>query len=260
MLHQVSLERGRRFDVDFSTGIARSLVGVPIVSCQALERMASLGAQDAIDNVLLEWWLMITLHEHGKLARILPVVVGDAWSNAGIEPTIRSFEQLGVWIACRLPPHTVSHATLAQLRSILGLIGLGHLTVRECSVRTVVQDLLRFDSAPMFALAATGTGHVANTQTLLDSSGPFQSAVSLIVQAVTRSLPVAANPNPAQEMSQNVGRFVSLARDSQQAEVHSREEQHAAVLEDQVIARRGAVAAENHAAATAARVQSIFFW
>ena len=67
-----------------AVGISRS-VAIPIVSQQALQRMTllRLAQSDEVDNVLLEWTLMLVLFDAGVLPSVLPLILGDSWANDG---------------------------------------------------------------------------------------------------------------------------------------------------------------------------------
>ena len=76
------LEDGRDFSADFAAALVNSLVAVPIVSYAALVRMFDLEADSNIDNVLLEWTLIIELLDSGDLKFCLPVMVGRVNQDA----------------------------------------------------------------------------------------------------------------------------------------------------------------------------------
>ena len=76
------LEDGRDFPTDFSTALINSLVAVPIVSYASLERMLKLTAGSNVDNVLLEWTLIVELMAIGHLKYCLPVMLGKVTPDA----------------------------------------------------------------------------------------------------------------------------------------------------------------------------------
>ena len=76
------LEDGRDFPTDFSTALINSLVAVPIVSYASLERMLKLTAGSNVDNVLLEWTLIVELMAIGHLKYCLPVMLGEVTPDA----------------------------------------------------------------------------------------------------------------------------------------------------------------------------------
>jgi len=75
------LESGLDFQEEFCVALSNSTMGIPIVSHWALERMMKLGDDAKVDNVLLEWILMLVLHRAGRLKRICPVLFGF-WDDA----------------------------------------------------------------------------------------------------------------------------------------------------------------------------------
>ena len=76
------LEDGRDFPTDFSTALINSRVAVPIVSYASLERMFVLTAESNVDNVLLEWTLIVELMAIGHLKYCLPVMLGEVTPDA----------------------------------------------------------------------------------------------------------------------------------------------------------------------------------
>jgi len=77
------LEDGRDFPTDFSTALINSLVAVPIVSYASLKGMLKLTAGSNVDNVLLEWTLIVELMAIGHLKYCLPVMLGEVTPDAG---------------------------------------------------------------------------------------------------------------------------------------------------------------------------------
>ncbi len=76
-LDQNRLEHGRKFSSDFAKGLINSLVVVPIVSSAALVRMFALKSDSNIDNVLLEWMLIVVLLARGHLKCCYPIMLGE---------------------------------------------------------------------------------------------------------------------------------------------------------------------------------------
>ena len=76
------LEEGRIFATDFSKALINSLVAVPIVSHAALDRMFSLKTDSNIDNVLLEWLLIVEMYASGHLKYCLPIMIGKVNEKA----------------------------------------------------------------------------------------------------------------------------------------------------------------------------------
>jgi hypothetical protein len=57
------LKDGERFDFQFMRAMCKATVVAPLVSWAALKRMTLLTEGAECDNVLLEWWLAVELHE-----------------------------------------------------------------------------------------------------------------------------------------------------------------------------------------------------
>ncbi len=73
------LKEGEQSDVAFMRALSNTLVVVPFVTAAALERMCTEGSVYSVDNVLLEWWLTLTLHQakQGRVRAVLPVICGE---------------------------------------------------------------------------------------------------------------------------------------------------------------------------------------
>ena len=76
------LEEGRIFSSDFANALIKSLVVVPILSSAALDRMFDLKSDSNIDNVLLEWMLIVVLLARGHLKFCFPIMVGEVKEDA----------------------------------------------------------------------------------------------------------------------------------------------------------------------------------
>jgi hypothetical protein len=76
------LEDGRIFSSDFAKALINSLVVVPIVSYSALIHMFYLKSDSNIDNVLLEWMLIVELLARGHLKFCYPIMVGEVKEDA----------------------------------------------------------------------------------------------------------------------------------------------------------------------------------
>jgi len=76
------LEEGRIFSSDFAKGLIKSLVVVPVLSSAALDRMFALKCDSNVDNVLLEWTLIVVLLARGHLKFCYPIMVGEVKEDA----------------------------------------------------------------------------------------------------------------------------------------------------------------------------------
>jgi hypothetical protein len=74
----VTLKAGLAFDESFMQAMLQSLVVVPLITPDALDRMKSAGSLNSVDHVLLEWWLAMTLLQSPgyPVIRIVPIVCG----------------------------------------------------------------------------------------------------------------------------------------------------------------------------------------
>jgi hypothetical protein len=70
------LQDGRNFQDDFAHALLKTSVPVVIVSTASLQRMVELHAGSAIDNLLLEWTLIVELLESKTMTHCLPVFIG----------------------------------------------------------------------------------------------------------------------------------------------------------------------------------------
>lgn len=80
IFHDVSsMSDGTNFELMFMQGVTRALVVTPLVTPSALLRMQDISRLDAVDNVLLEWWLALTLNRwpaDSRPRRVLPIFCG----------------------------------------------------------------------------------------------------------------------------------------------------------------------------------------
>ena len=58
---------------------------------------------NSVDNVLLEWMLMLVLQKAGRLHRIVPIVLGEAWSDDRVTPSMAEFEDFKKWVVANVP-------------------------------------------------------------------------------------------------------------------------------------------------------------
>ena len=87
-LDKERLQGGRNFQTDFCHALACSTLAMPLVSIAALRRMHTLHAGAEVDNLLLEWALIVELQEQGRLAACCPILLGrplDAGEASGAE-------------------------------------------------------------------------------------------------------------------------------------------------------------------------------
>jgi serine/threonine protein kinase/GTPase SAR1 family protein len=70
------LEDGRNFQDDFADALLNSQFPVVVMSTEALKRMVTLEAKSDIDNLLLEWTLILELLHLKKINMCLPIFIG----------------------------------------------------------------------------------------------------------------------------------------------------------------------------------------
>eukprot|EP00300_Choanocystis_sp_HF-7_P017400 c19720_g1_i3.p1 GENE.c19720_g1_i3~~c19720_g1_i3.p1 ORF type:complete len:692 (+),score=157.77 c19720_g1_i3:23-2077(+) len=90
-LDQKRLLEGRPLGEQLIAALLTSRVSVPIVSWQALERMALLTSQSPVDYVLMEWTVMVELHELGLPLLIQPIFLGQVSEHPGTNVQIGDF-------------------------------------------------------------------------------------------------------------------------------------------------------------------------
>jgi GTPase SAR1 family protein len=143
------LEDGRNFQEDFAEALLKSQFPVVIMSSEALKRMAKLESGSGIDNLLLEWTLILELLELKKMDMCLPIFIGtynqsaptcaDAISSIFDEVTLADGSKIRPIDS--LPDVPVTSIT-EKVRSILGQHGLSESPLLSCrSVREVVTRL-----------------------------------------------------------------------------------------------------------------------
>jgi NLR family CARD domain-containing protein 3 len=70
------LQDGRNFQDDFADALLKTSLPVVILSTAALQRMVKLQADSAIDNLLLEWTLIVELLHSKTIEHCLPIIIG----------------------------------------------------------------------------------------------------------------------------------------------------------------------------------------
>jgi hypothetical protein len=70
------LQDGRNFQDDFADALVKTSLPVVILSTAALQRMVKLQADSAIDNLLLEWTLIVELLHSKTITYCLPIIIG----------------------------------------------------------------------------------------------------------------------------------------------------------------------------------------
>ena len=164
-LDQTRLVHGERWDVGFMDGLCNSTVIVPIVSAGCLAPMMKLtgdAADDAIDNVLLEWTAALELHERrDRVSAVLPLLVGGEDGGDMFADANRQFGGVDAL------PKAIPTATLAKLKKHLAnstdkgtTEGLAELVGNDSeevggdvTVCAVVKSLLLFQGTKLSGLS-----------------------------------------------------------------------------------------------------------
>jgi hypothetical protein len=153
-LDRKRLQDGRLFKLDFAAALTHSLIALPVVSVDALGRMVDHNP-DAVDNVLLEWIMILQCYQAGRLLKVFPVLFGSRAS--GLEVPGQQANSASVCIqeplttdfftesAKDLLPKLVPTATLAQAAELLTANGVAPSeSMRAYTVHSVVHALLQF--------------------------------------------------------------------------------------------------------------------
>ena len=157
-LDATRLRDGERWDVGFMDGLVNSTVVVPIISAGCLAPMLKMtddSADEAVDNVLLEWSAALELHERGDgVASVLPLLVGngdrDLFADAASQfggmdalPAVKPAATL-----TKLKQHLKSSTMTGSMDGLNGLIGNDSEEVdADVTVAGVVKSLLLFQGA-----------------------------------------------------------------------------------------------------------------
>jgi hypothetical protein len=135
------IDVGPGFIPNFCMAVPHSLIGLPLVTTEALERMLT-HIPDAIDNVLLEWTLMLECFHAKRMRRIFPVLLGER-----DEALIAGVKDFKLDLSLVQLPRTVPTATLAQAAKILQdnrVVPTAGLLTR--TVASIVQEILQFEA------------------------------------------------------------------------------------------------------------------
>jgi hypothetical protein len=144
-LDRKRLQEGRLFKADFAAALTHTLIAVPIVSADALARMVEHSAS-AVDNVLLEWIMILESFLAGNVARVFPVLFGLRKPVHIDSPTLEMSvsDLFSDGILDKLPPVSPT-ATLAQATELLRANGIEpSAKMGSYTVHSVVEELLQF--------------------------------------------------------------------------------------------------------------------
>src|SRR5688572_14205133 len=79
-LDRKRLQKGRRFQSDFAAAVTHSHIAVPVISTSALERLYD-HSPDVVDNVLMEWIIILECAAAKRLHKVYPIVFARAKSE-----------------------------------------------------------------------------------------------------------------------------------------------------------------------------------
>mmetsp|Transcript_32255 Transcript_32255/g.53892 ORF Transcript_32255/g.53892 Transcript_32255/m.53892 type:complete len:839 (-) Transcript_32255:147-2663(-) len=75
------LKEGRQFQSDFAAALTHSLLAVPIVSADALQKLLTHDVE-LVDNVLLEWIMILEASKAKRIERVYPLLFGSRSQHA----------------------------------------------------------------------------------------------------------------------------------------------------------------------------------
>jgi hypothetical protein len=138
------LEDGRRFDKDFVKALLKSTAVVPIVSCAALQKMASLNKDSPIDNLFVEWVIVAELQDIGALEFCIPVMLGNVFETPQKNGKFIS-NIFAEGIIAKLPEVVVSKVVsfVQEVFDVNGIAPSMHLHTRTVkgTVETIIKNL-----------------------------------------------------------------------------------------------------------------------
>ncbi len=171
-LDQTKLVDGERWDVGFMDGLVNSTVVVPIISAECLAPMMKLdcdSADEAVDNVLLEWSAALELHERDdtSVVSVLPLLVGkdgrdlfvDAAKQFGGVDALPSVTSAATMT--KLEKHLASTTDTGSIENLKMLVNNGSEDEgTEITVVSVVKSLLLFQGAKLTSSTKEGVAEV----------------------------------------------------------------------------------------------------
>jgi GTPase SAR1 family protein len=194
-LDRKRLQDGRRFKVDLAAGLTHSLIALPVVSIDALKRMLE-HTTETIDNVLLEWIIILECIAAKRILKVFPVLFGARVTDL----RVGGVKVLDFFLdrSKDMLPKIVPTATLEQCRDLLLANGIQPSPrFRTYTVHSVVEEFLQFLllKASDFdggRLVEVITDRVMN---LLTDCGP--EALQLVAGNKASVVPAAAAPAAA---------------------------------------------------------------
>jgi hypothetical protein len=142
-LDRKRLQEGRLFKSDFAAALTHALVVVPVMSVDALGRMATHDPFQA-DNVLLEWIMILESFAAGKILKVFPILFGKRVEQgvAASGAVIADFFADGIKEHL---PKIAPAVTLTQAAELLRANGIEPSDrMRSYTVHSIVHELLGF--------------------------------------------------------------------------------------------------------------------
>jgi GTPase SAR1 family protein len=191
-LDRKRLQEGRRFKSDFAAVLTHTLVVVPVVSVDALGRMVEHDPSQ-VDNVLLEWIMILEGSSAGKIVKVFPILFGRRVQEDVVQGSV---SVIGVKVADFFAdgikdalPKIAPAATLTQAAELLRANGIEPSEkMRSYTVHSVVNELLGFllCKASDFGARQLVGGFADKVGRLLSDCG--DAALDAVVAAVGSSM------------------------------------------------------------------------
>jgi hypothetical protein len=122
--------------------LINSAGAVPLVSASALFRMKSLTSESDVDNVLLEWTIIVELHETKRQLFCLPVFIGEARGPSKGFPFVTDLFSSEI---IRALPDVICVKCVDMAKSLLRGQGLEPSPkLGQYTVRQIVEEICRF--------------------------------------------------------------------------------------------------------------------
>eukprot|EP00730_Choanoeca_flexa_P019819 TRINITY_DN9690_c0_g1_i5.p1 TRINITY_DN9690_c0_g1~~TRINITY_DN9690_c0_g1_i5.p1 ORF type:complete len:1279 (+),score=334.90 TRINITY_DN9690_c0_g1_i5:87-3923(+) len=175
-----SLQQGQQFDNNFMQALSNSLVMTPLITPHALARMMEPGSHNRLDNVLLEWWLALTLYEvpGHPVTRIVPVFAGKIFEdNHGVPHIGNLFQEIDMLAL----PDAVNTPTQARLNRFLRDGLKLSITARDLTVRGIVSEMMKFNASGSLCWDVFGTSGHGGMRTPLGKAASAQMELRRVV-------------------------------------------------------------------------------
>jgi hypothetical protein len=166
------LVHGRSFQQDFFVALINSAGAVPLVSASALFRMKSLTSESDVDNVLLEWTIIVELHKTKRQLFCLPVFIGEARGPSKGFPFVTDLFSSGI---VRALPDVICVKCVVMAKSLLRGQGLEPSPeLGQRTVRQIVEEIRGFVGVKAWDLQTSHSKQLVTLQgtKVLSASSP----------------------------------------------------------------------------------------